>query len=236
MKNYISKKPLQAQVLPTERLKRSPLEERIYLISFYQKIISLSSVFCYANIGKRDFIMQKIQQQVFDFLKDMGRGTILAVSADLMPFSNDSFDNARFMSQLLFLAEGREDEFIPITFNDWKDAKLSRYAVEKARHFFYSMGVLEYKVKKFNGNPTAHYKIDFKLFMEKLKSFFKKVGTVIFSSYAESLKRKREQEQTEMRTTPKPLLNKVLESKNIGQVAKRESRQERKDKYEKFYL
>jgi len=180
--------------------------------------------------------MQKIQQQVFDFLKDMGRGTILAVAADLMPFSGDCFDTSRFMSQLLFIAEGREDEFIPITFQDWKDAKLSRYGVEKARFFFYQMGVLEYKVKKFNGNPTAHYKLDFKLLMEKLKSFFKKARTVIFSSYADSLKRKREQTQTEMRTTPKPLLNKVLESKNIGQEVKSVTKKEKKDKYEKFYL
>jgi hypothetical protein len=56
----------------------------------------------------------KIQQQVFNFLKDLGHGTVLAVAADLMPFANDSFDNARFMSQFLFYADGRDDEFIPI--------------------------------------------------------------------------------------------------------------------------
>jgi len=181
-------------------------------------------------------MIMKIQQQVFNFLKDMGHGTVLAVAGDLMPFSNHSFDNARFISQLLFLADGQEDEYIPISFKDWKDAHLSRYAIEKARYYFFSIGVLEYKVIKHNGNPTVHYKLNFKLLMTELKKFFKDAKTVIFSSFAEIFKCKSGQAQQEMPTRTNLPYKQILESKNVGQQTRKESKQERIDKYEKFYL
>jgi len=177
----------------------------------------------------------KIQQQVFDFLKDMGRGTILAVAGDLVPFANNNFDNARFLSQLLFIADGRDEEYIPITFKDWKDARLSRYAIEKARYFFYSMGILEYKVVKHQGNPTVHYRLNFKLLMKELRKFFKSAATVIFSSFADSFKCKSVQAQTETVTSPKPLLKKVFESKSIRHEIKKGSQQRDSSYYDRFY-
>jgi len=180
----------------------------------------------------------KAQQTVFDFLKDtMGHSTLLAISGELMPFANDSFDNARFLSQLLFWVDDRE-EWTPIPFKEWKTiAKLSRYAVEKARYYFYDLGVLEYKVKKdAQGNPTAHYKLDFKVLMTELKKFFKGAKTVILSSYAELLKTKREQNQKQMSTKTYTPYKEKLESKNIGRQSEQDRRQELKDKYEPLYL
>jgi len=180
--------------------------------------------------------MARIQQQVFDYLKSIGRGTIYAVAGDLMPFTGNSFNNARFLSQLLFIAEGRDNEYAPITFKEWRDAGLSRHAVEKARYFFYRMGLLEYRVKKDRGNPTSHYKLNLDSLLKKMKEFFNSAKPLIFSSFADSLKLKSTQVQNEGVTTPKLQLNKVLESKNIGQEVKRETKQEKKKKYENFYL
>jgi hypothetical protein len=47
-----------------------------------------------------------------------------------------------------------------LPFKDWKGAQLSRYAVEKARYYFSTLGILDYKVKKDRqGNPVCHYKL-----------------------------------------------------------------------------
>ncbi len=180
----------------------------------------------------------KAQQQVFDFLKStLGHSTLLAVAGDMTPFANGSFDNARFISQLLFWADDRED-WVPIPMKEWKDvAHLSRYAIEKARYYFYNKGVLEYKVKKDgNGNPTVHYKLNFKALMTELKKFFKSAGTVILSSFADLLKSKSGQAQTELPTRTYPQFKEKYKNKNIGQMVKVETKQEKKDKYETFYL
>jgi len=180
----------------------------------------------------------RAQQQVFDFLKDiMGQSTLLAVAGDMTPFANDSFDNARFLSQLLFWTDDRE-EWTPIAFKEWKDkAHLSRYAIERARYYFYSIGVLEYKVKKDSqGNPTVHYKLNFKTLMSELKKFFKSAKVVIFSGFAEVFKSKSGQAQQAMRTKTKPQYKEKLKSKNIGQVVINETRVERVERFERFYL
>ena len=200
----------------------------------------MSSILLCEILGGGVFLIMKAQQQVFDFLKDtMGKSTLLAVAGDMTPFANGSFDNARFLSQLLFWVEvdDRED-WTPIPMKEWKDvAQLSRYAIEKARYYFYSIGILEYKVKKDSqGNPTVHYKLNFKALMTELKKFFKDAKRVIFSSFADSFKSKSGQAQQEMMTRTYPLSKEIYKNKNIGQQTKMESKQEKKDKYEKFYL
>ena len=180
----------------------------------------------------------KAQQMVFDFLKDtMGHSTLLAVAGDMMPFANDSFNNARFLSQLLFWVDDRED-WTPIPYKEWSSiAKLSRYSVEKARYYFYSIGVLEYKVKKdSSGNPTVHYKLDFKALMKELHKFYKSSKTVIMSSFADLLKSKKEQKHNDIPTRTYPQYKEKLESKNIGQSSKNETREERKKRLERLYL
>jgi len=179
----------------------------------------------------------KVQQQVFDLIKDsMGHSSIMAVAGDMMPFSNNSFDNARFLSQLLFWVDNNED-WVPIPFKEWKTvAKMSRYSIEKARYFFYSMGILEYKVKKDSkGNPTAHYKLNFKALMKELNNFFKSAKTVILSSFADCLKSKREHAQKESRTKTYPQYKERLEPKSIEHGTKGMSKQERSTYYDKFY-
>jgi len=178
------------------------------------------------------------QQQVFDFLKDtLGQSSILAIAGEMMPFSNGSFFNARFISQLLFWADDRE-EWTAIPHAEWqKVAKLSRYAIEKARYYFSTIGVLEYKVKKDRqGNPTCHYKLNFKVLMSELKKFFKSPRTPIFSSYADSFKTRGVQVQAEVRTNTNPQYKERIETKNLGQKVKQETKKQKVDKYEKFYL
>jgi hypothetical protein len=56
-------------------------------------------------------------------------------------------------------------EWTPIELKKWKEvAKLSRYAIEKARFYFNSIGK--------NGNPTDHYKLNFKKLRQPLKKIF----------------------------------------------------------------
>ena len=79
-----------------------------------------------------------------------------------IPFANNNYDSARFLCHLLMLnMEFESEEWIPIPFKDWEKEHLSRYAVEKAREFFVNIGVLDYKVKKYQGNPTTHYRVNY---------------------------------------------------------------------------
>jgi len=181
----------------------------------------------------------KAQQKVFDFLKtSLGYSSLLAVAGDLVPFSNDSFDNARFLSQLIFWTDDRE-EFEPIPTKRWKDvAKLSRYAVDKARYFFSCMGILETRVfKDIHGNPTVHYKLDFKVLMQKLIEFFKdKIKDGLLSGFAEISNSISGQNKSDSRTKTK-LHNKSNSiNKNIGHKNKKENKMERKAYFEKFYI
>lgn len=182
------------------------------------------------------------QQMVFDFLKETmgGRSTLLAVAGDLVPFSDESFDSARFLSQLLYWTDDRED-WCPIAFKEWKDvAKLSRYAVEKARYYFYSLGILEYKVKKDQqGNPTSHYRLNFKALISKLKEFFKEAKTarpVIMTSFADLLRSRRAQDQDKMSRQSKPQYKENNNEKNIGRQENKQSKQEKVAYYSDFYL
>ena len=180
----------------------------------------------------------KAQQQVFDFLKDtLGHSTLLAVAGDMTPFANGSFDNARFISQLLFWADDRED-WVPIPMKEWKGvAHLSRYAIEKARYYFHTTGVLEYRVKKDSkGNPVCHYKLNFKALMTELTKFFKSAKTVIFTSFADCFNSRGGQAQTETRTSTYPQYKKRYKSENIGRKSKMETKEPKPSKYEKFYL
>ena len=183
----------------------------------------------------------KTQQQVFDFIKEkMGHSTLLAIAGDMTPFTNDSFDNARFLSQLLFWVDD-STEWVPIQMKEWKEvAHLSRYAIEKARYFFYNMGVLEYCVRKDSkGNPVSHYRLDFKALMSKMNKFFKDnkpKQIVTFSGFADCFKRKSTQEKIINPTTTYPQYKEKLESKNIGQSSKNETKEERRKRLERFYL
>ena len=183
----------------------------------------------------------KAQQTVFDFIKDtIGHSTLLAIAGDMTPFANNSFDNARFLSQLLFWTDDK-NEWVPIQMNEWKEvAHLSRYAIEKARYFFYSIGVLEYCVKKDSkGNPVSHYRLDFKALMSKMKKFFKDnkpKQIVTFSGFADYFKRKSTQEKIINPTNTYPQYKEKLESKNVGQSSKNETREERKKRLERLYL
>ena len=89
----------------------------------------------------------------------------------------------------------------------WKEvARLSLYAINKARFYFCSLGVLKYTFKNNlqDGNFTAH-KWNFKKLTIELKKFSKEA---------------------------KILYKKILESKNIEQIIKQGS----KDYYDKYYL
>ena len=178
------------------------------------------------------------QQQVFDFFSSIGQGTILAVAGDMTPFTGNSFDHSRFLSQLLFWIEGQDAEYVPISFKEWLDtAKLGRYAVEQARHFFVKLGVLEYKVKKDRqGNPVCHYRLDFKSLMSALKEFFKSTKNIIFSSYAESFKAKSRGSRSDGTTSSYPPYKERYKSENIGRKSKMETKEPKPSKYEKFYL
>lgn len=84
-----------------------------------------------------------------------------------------SLEAAMLFNQLLYWTpRSRMDGWIAKSDAEFSDEVcLSPYAVRKARERLVSMGILETKVKKFNGAPTTHYRLIMDQVTEQWGSF-----------------------------------------------------------------
>jgi hypothetical protein len=102
-----------------------------------------------------------------------GQANILTIPREFINYTG-SLDCALFLSQLLYWSDkaGRSDGFIYKSYEDWKtEIHLSEYEVRKAANKLKGLGILETKLKKANGSPTLHYRLDFDKFSESFLNF-----------------------------------------------------------------
>lgn len=77
------------------------------------------------------------------------------------------FNTAAFLNQLIFWSDKtkRRDGFFYKTYAEWEDELfLSEYQVRRSSKNLRDLGLIETEVKRANGSPTVHYKVN----MEKL--------------------------------------------------------------------
>lgn len=104
-----------------------------------------------------------------------GHKNVITLNVVYVDFVDD-LETGLFLSQLIYWSDkgGRKDGFIFKTDKEWhEELRLSRYSVRKARKKLEGMGILETKVKKANGNPTVHYKLDKTAFTEQFMAFLR---------------------------------------------------------------
>ena len=119
---------------------------------------------------------ESTRSDILELIKSLtGQNNVLTIPVEFIHYTG-SIDAALFLSQLLYwTGKGkRTDGFIYKTYKEWKDEiYLGEYEIRKARRVLEQNGVLETKVKRANGNPTVHYRLDAARFSESLLEFLK---------------------------------------------------------------
>lgn len=121
------------------------------------------------------------QQQIFGMIQSLsGEKNLLAIPREIIRFTGD-LESGVFLAQLIYWTDkgSRKDGFIYKTLKEWQDEIfISEYSLRKIRKNLEGMGILETKVKKANGNPTLHYRINQKVFVNRFLRFQRKETSI----------------------------------------------------------
>lgn len=116
------------------------------------------------------------KHEVFSIISELtGQNNIITLNVAFVDFAGD-LEAGLFLSQVIYWSDRakRADGFFYKTDDEWNDEiKLTKYGVRKSRKKLEELGILETKVKKANGNPTVHYKLDKKRFVDLFISFLR---------------------------------------------------------------
>ncbi|MGR5963949.1 hypothetical protein ACT7DB_05020 [Bacillus cereus] len=103
------------------------------------------------------------QSEVFDIIHTFsGQANKIVVNTVFIDLVDD-LETGLFLSQLVYWSDRttREDGYFYKTDSEWhEEIRISKYGVRKARKKLEEMSVLKTYVKKANGVPTVHYKLD----------------------------------------------------------------------------
>jgi hypothetical protein len=115
-----------------------------------------------------------VKTATIDLIKSLvGQANVLSIPVEFIHYTG-SVDCALFLSQLLYWSDRgiRRDGYIWKTYGDWeKEVCLSEYKVRNAANRLKSMGILETMIKKANGSPTVHYRLDLDKFSDSFVKF-----------------------------------------------------------------
>lgn len=92
-----------------------------------------------------------------------------------LELTND-YPTAALLNQMIFWSDKtkRRDGFFYKTYKDWEEETfLSEYQVRRASKALKKLGFLETKLKKANGSPTLHYKLDMDVLSESIMNKLK---------------------------------------------------------------
>lgn len=87
-----------------------------------------------------------------------------------LELTND-YPTAALLNQMIFWSDKtkRRDGFFYKTYREWEEETfLSEYQVRRASKMLKELGFLETKLKKANGSPTLHYKLDMDVLSESI--------------------------------------------------------------------
>lgn len=129
--------------------------------------------------------MVDFKHQTFDIIRQLtGHENIITLNVAFVDFVGD-LECGLFLSQLIYWSDRgtRKDGFVFKSDKEWyEELRLSSYAVRKSRKKLIEMGLLETKVKKANGNPTTHYKLNKEAFEQQFTSFLRNRNNEIVKS------------------------------------------------------
>ncbi|WP_145454890.1 conserved phage C-terminal domain-containing protein [Staphylococcus pettenkoferi] len=108
-------------------------------------------------MNNRDYISSIITQF-------SGQNNVIPIPVVYIEMTED-YPSAALLNQMIYWSDrtSREDGFFYKSYNDWyEELHLTEYQVRRATNKLKSFGFVETSLKKANGAPTLHYKVDTK--------------------------------------------------------------------------
>lgn len=114
--------------------------------------------------------MKFSKEQMYFIIKQFyGNANVLTIPHILIKKFNGHYPSAVFLSQLVYWSDkGKSDDgYIYKSYKDWaKELCISTDTAKAIKKRLEDMGLIETKIKKINGAPTLHYKINEQAFVE----------------------------------------------------------------------
>lgn len=117
-------------------------------------------------MNNRDYISSIITQF-------SGQNNIIPIPAIYLKITED-YPTAALLNQLIYWSDRthRKDGYFYKSYKEWEDEiHLSKYQVMRSIKKLKSMGIVETALKKANGAPTVHYKVDSKVTSQWIVKF-----------------------------------------------------------------
>jgi len=138
-----------------------------------------------------------------------GQDNYLTINRTFVKYMN-SLEGGIFLQQLVFWSDKAQskDGFFYKTYAEWnEEICLSEYSVRKQTKILKEKGLVQTKLRKAEGSPTLHYKLDINRFLKSLESFLKNLRieteklqdgneNISVSSYTEEYNRRTQQKTT----------------------------------------
>ena len=101
------------------------------------------------------------QKVIFEAIKAIsGQSKILTIPRLFIDLTG-SLESALLLSQCIYWSDKGQDGWFYKSYHEWKvEITLSEYQIRKAAKFLCNENILKTKLKKANGSPILHYKID----------------------------------------------------------------------------
>lgn len=114
------------------------------------------------------------QSEVFALLKKfVGQSNILTAPVAFVRYTG-SLDCAVFLSQIIYWTGRSEDGWFYKSYTEWEtELCLSEYEIRKNCRLLKNKGILITKLKKVNGAPVVHYRLNETVFSESILKFLK---------------------------------------------------------------
>lgn len=100
-----------------------------------------------------------------DFFKILskitGQGKIIPIPIELIKALEGDYHTAAMLTQLIYWSDKTKNEWIYKSYKEWKEEiALSEHKVREAKKKLEELGIIETKLKKANGSPTLHYRVN----------------------------------------------------------------------------
>jgi hypothetical protein len=114
------------------------------------------------------------KSEVITLIKRLtGQANLLTIPRAFVQYTG-TVDCALFLSQVLYWSDKGKDAWFYKKYEEWEaEISLSEYQVRKAVQTLKTKGILETKLKKANGAPTVHYRLNERAFSESFVQFLK---------------------------------------------------------------
>jgi len=110
-----------------------------------------------------------------------GDPNTITVHRAVVDFLEGRFEAALLLEQLLYWTPKatKRGGWIAKSYTEWQEEIfLTRYAVEKARKYLKSRGLVEWEVRRFNNSPTAFYRVNLDALAQAWEAFLGERGEV----------------------------------------------------------